>query len=151
MRTCRPSLPACLTAVALTAATPVLAGGLLTPAPATVPVAAATRTHAAPLRVRRFNFALPALRDLVSLRMPASPASLLPEGWEPAASSSYADELHRTTFDLGLRHKFSGNASAQLGARITVLDCISIDHAGRFALGNSGSRIHGLIGLNYRY
>lgn len=91
------------------------------------------------------------LRDLITLRLPSSPVSLLPAGWEPAASSSHVDDLHRTTIDLGLRRQFSGHSSAQLGARITVLDCISIDPAGRFALGDSGSKVHGLVGFTYRY
>ena len=87
----------------------------------------------------------------VTLRVPLSPVSLLPAGWEPSASSSHFDDPHRTTLDLGLRRQFSGHSSAQLGARITVLDCISIDQAGRFALGNSGSKVHGLVGFTYRY
>ncbi|MFO1400671.1 MAG: hypothetical protein U1F30_05570 [Steroidobacteraceae bacterium] len=152
MRTCRPSLLTCLAAVALTAAQAAPAGGFASPAPAAT-ASRATRTPTAPARGWHFGLTPAALRDLVNLRLPLqfSPAKLLPEGWEPAASSSYTDELHRTTIDLGLRRQFAGHASAQVGARITVLECINIDDAGRFALGNGGSKVHGLIGFSYRY
>jgi len=151
MRTCRLSLLTYLVFAALPVTRPAFAGGVAAAAPAAAPVVAASpgRPHRA--TPRRFNFTPISLRELVKVRLAVSPASFLPEGWEPAATSSYADDLHRTTIDLGLRRQFSGYRSAQLGARITVLDCMSIDNAGRFALGNHGSKVHGLVGLTYRY
>lgn len=136
---------------ALSAAPAALAGGIAATASAVRPAVAPAsmrRRHPAP---KRLDFTPISLRELVKAKFPGSPASFLPQGWEPAASSSYAGDLHRTTIDLGLRHQFSGQQSAQLGARITVLDCISFDNAGRFALGSRGSKVHGLIGFTYRY
>lgn len=151
MRTVRPSLLTGLAALALGAAHAAHAGGLVAPAPAAAGASVAAAPTTAQARARRFSFTPLSLRELVNIRLPLSPASLLPTGWEPAASSSYADDLHRTTIDLGLRHQFSGHSSAQVGARITVLDCINIDQAGRFALGDGGSKVHGLVGFTYRY
>jgi len=151
MRTCRLSLLTCLVLAALPAAHPAFAGGLTAVAPAAGPVTATSPGRLHRLTSHRFNFTPISLHDLVKARLPGRPASLLPEGWEPVASSSYAGDLGRTTIDLGLRHQFSGQQSAQLGARITVLDCINIDNAGRFALGNHGGKVHGLIGISYRY
>jgi len=151
VRTCCLSLLTCLVLAALPAAQPASAGGLTGAAPAARPVTAASPGRLHRVVSHRFNFTPISLHDLVKARLPGSRASFLPEGWEPAASSSYAGDLHRTTIDLGLRHQFSGQQSAQLGARITVLDCINIDNAGRFALGNHGGKVHGLIGISYRY
>ena len=150
MRACRPSLLTCLLLAALPATRPALATGVAA-APAAGPVVAASPGRPHRVTPRRFSFTPISLRELVKVRLPGSPASFLPEGWEPAATSSYAGDLHRTTIDLGLRRQFSGHKSAELGARITVLDCISIDNAGRFALGNHGSKVHGLVGFTYRY
>jgi len=151
MRTCRLSLSTCLLLAALPATRPVFAGGIAAATPATGPMVAASPHRSHRVLARRFNFTPILLRELVKVRHPGSPASFLPEGWQPAASSSYAGDLHSTAIDLGLRHEFSGRQSTQLGARITVLDCISIDDGGRFALGNHGSRVHGLLGFSYRY
>jgi hypothetical protein len=151
VRTCRPSLLTCLAAAALAAAPAVPAGGIAAPARVAAPPAGVTRAAATPARPWHFGFKPLSLRELVNLSRPLRPTSLLPEGWEPSATSSYTGELHRTTIDLGLRRQFAGRSSAQVGARITVLDCISIDNTGRFALGDSGSKIHGLIGFTYRY
>lgn len=151
MRICRPSLLTCLAAAALAAAPAAPAGGIADPTHDAAAPAAAANAAATPARPRHFGFKPPSLRELMNLRLPLSPASLLPEGWKPAATSSYTGELHRTTIDLGLRRQFAGRSSAQVGARITVLDYLSIDNAGRFALGDSGSKIHGLIGFTYRY
>jgi hypothetical protein len=150
MRACRPSLLTCLLLAALPASRPALATGTAA-ARAAGPVVAASPGRPNRVTLRRFNFTPISLRELVKVRLPGSPASFLPEGWEPAATSSYAGDLHRTTIDLGLRRQFSGHKIAQLGARITVLECISIDNAGRFALGNHGSKVHGLVGFTYRY
>ena len=152
MRICRPSLLTCLAAAALAAAPAAPAGGIAASTrEAAAPAGAAARATATPARPRHFGFKPLPLRELMSLRLPLSPARLLPEGWKRAATSSDTGELHRTTIDLGLRRQFAGRSSAQVGARITVLDYISIDNAGRFALGDSGSKIHGLIGFTYRY
>jgi hypothetical protein len=151
MRACRPSLLTCLLLAALPATRPALATGVAAAARAAGPVVKAPRGRPHRVTPRRFSFTPISLRELVKVRLPGSPASFLPEGWEPAATSSYAGDLHRTTIDLGLRRQFSGHKSAELGARITVLDCISIDNAGRFALGNHGSKVHGLVGFTYRY
>jgi hypothetical protein len=151
MRTCRLTLLTCLTLAALPATRPAFAGGIAASASAGAPAAALSPLRLHSLAPRRFNFTPISLRELVKARLPASPASFLPAGWEPVASSSYTGDLRGTTIDLGLRHEFSGHQSAQLGARITVLDYISIDNSGRFALGNHGSKIHGLVGLTYRY
>lgn len=154
MRTCRPSLPTWLMLAALCAAPAALAGGIAATASAARPAVAAVAAAPAHRRLpapKRHDFTPVSLRELVKAKFPGSPASFLPQGWEPAASSSYAGDLHRTTIDLGLRRQFSGRQSAQLGARITVFDCISFDNAGRFALGSRGSKVHGLIGFNYRY
>jgi hypothetical protein len=149
MRTCRASLLTLLAAAALADGGTAAAGGLVSPAPATA--ATPTRSASPYAWMHLSSFAPLSLRELLSLRLLTEPVRLLPAGWEPTATSSYADDLHRTTIDLGLRYRFSGMSSAQLGARITVLDCISIDPAGRFALGDSSSRVHGLIGFTYRY
>jgi hypothetical protein len=106
----------------LPAASAAFAGGMAATPPPAAPESARPPAHQQRPPLYRFNFAPELLRDLVKLTIPASPARLLPAGWEPAASSSYTGELHRTTIDLGLRRQFSGQQSAQLGARITVMD-----------------------------
>ncbi len=150
MRGWRPSLLTCLTVGTLTVAASAHAGGLVSPAPATV-AADSVRTHAVSAWTRGFGFAQASLRELMAVRLPLGPASLLPAGWEPAATHSRTEELRRTTIELGLRHRFAIGASAQVGARITVLDCINVDQSGRWALGDGGSKVHGLIGFTYRY
>ncbi|MCC7464211.1 MAG: hypothetical protein IT480_17340 [Gammaproteobacteria bacterium] len=151
MRTSHSSSLSCLALTAL-AAQGAHADDLRAPASVAAPPAtAAVRARTGSAQPWHFGFTPLSLRELMNLYLPRSPASLLPDGWEPAVTSSRTEALHQTTIDLGLRRQFAGRSSAQLGARITVLDCISIDNSGRFALGDSGSKVHGLIGFTYRY
>jgi len=148
MATCRSPLRASLAIAAALAVSPAFAGGIAATANVQRPPAGA-RAHAR-AALRHFNFSAAALQDVVRARLAAGPAQLVPRGWEPAATSSRLEEPRQTSLDLGLRREFSGRQSAQVGARIMVLDCVSIDNSGRFALSGHG-KVHGLIGITYRY
>jgi len=151
MKACRPSLLTCLVLAAVMAAPAALAGNFPATAPSIRPAHAAAPSRRHRPAPRRLDFSPVALRELVRMKFPGSPAGVLPDGWKPAVSSSYAEDFRPTTIDLGLRHQFAGQQSAQIGARITILDCISVDSNRRFALGNRGSKVHGLLGFSYRY